>query len=82
MQRSISFSAGLGALAACSLQLGLAGTARAAVPLLSGSVGPGFTISLKSAGGKAVKTLRAGRYTISVRDQDGFHLRPRAGCTR
>jgi plastocyanin len=35
---------------------------------LSGTTGPGFTITLKKAG-KAVKTLRPGSYTITVSDK-------------
>ncbi len=44
---------------------------------LSGTVGPGFTISLKKAGVK-VKTLPRGSYTITVTDRSddhNFHLR-------
>ena len=44
---------------------------------LSAKVGPKRTISLKSASGAAVKTLKAGAYKISVRDaskSDNFHL--------
>jgi plastocyanin len=39
---------------------------------LAGSVGPGFTISLKQ-GGKAVKTLKAGTYAITVQDKSTIH---------
>jgi plastocyanin len=39
---------------------------------LTGTVGPGFTISLKS-GAKKVKTLKAGAYKITVRDKSTFH---------
>jgi plastocyanin len=49
----------------------------AAAKTLSGTVGPGFTISLKSAG-KKVKSVKAGRYTIRVSDKSNihnFHLR-------
>ena len=49
----------------------------AAAKTLSGTVGPGFTISLKS-GGKKVKSVKAGRYTIRVSDKSNihnFHLR-------
>jgi plastocyanin len=49
----------------------------AAAKTLSGTVGPGFTISLKS-GGKKVKSVKAGRYTIRVSDKSSihdFHLR-------
>ena len=51
-------------------------------PRLIGTVGPGFTISLKKAG-TAVKTLKAGTYTFVVSDKSSIHnfeLRgPRAG---
>jgi len=43
-----------------------------AVTTLSGSVGPGFTISLKK-GSKKVSSLKAGRYRITVRDKSDFH---------
>jgi plastocyanin len=52
--------------------LGLVATVGAATPKLSGTVGPGFTISLKQ-GGKAVKTLKAGKYSISVSDKSNIH---------
>ena len=44
---------------------------------LTGTVGPGFTITLKKAG-KTVKTLKAGTYTITVSDKSddhNFHLK-------
>jgi len=44
---------------------------------LQGTVGPGFTITLKM-GGKTVKSLKAGKYTIKVSDKSNihnFHLR-------
>jgi plastocyanin len=34
--------------------------------------GPGFTITLKQ-GGKSVKTLKAGTYTITVQDKSNIH---------
>jgi hypothetical protein len=40
---------------------------------LVGSVGPGYTISLKDAGGAAVTHLPAGSYTIVVHDQSDIH---------
>jgi plastocyanin len=40
---------------------------------LTGTVGPGFTISLRTTGGAAVKTLKAGRYAITVRDRGSAH---------
>lgn len=39
---------------------------------LAATVGPGFTITLKS-GGKTVKTLKAGAYTITVKDLSNIH---------
>jgi hypothetical protein len=49
----------------------------AATPTLSGSVGPGFTISLRYKG-KKVRSVPAGRYRVRVRDRSdihNFHLR-------
>ena len=39
---------------------------------LAGTVGPGFTITLKKAG-RNVTTLRRGSYTITVSDRSDFH---------
>jgi phosphoribosyl-AMP cyclohydrolase len=39
---------------------------------LTGTTGPGFTITLKKAGTK-VKTLRPGSYTITVSDKSSQH---------
>jgi hypothetical protein len=44
----------------------------AATPKLSGSDGPGFTISLKK-GGKSVKSLKKGTYSITVADKATNH---------
>jgi plastocyanin len=44
-----------------------------AVPKLHGTIGPGFTISLKDAHGKKVTTLKAGKYTFVVRDEATIH---------
>lgn len=44
---------------------------------LNGKVGPKRTITLKTASGAAVKTLKAGAYKIAIRDAtkaDNFHL--------
>lgn len=46
--------------------------ARTTATKLSGTVGPGFTITLKKAG-KKVTTLRAGTYTITVADKSNIH---------
>jgi hypothetical protein len=43
------------------------------VPKLFGTVGPGFTISLKDAKGKAVKQLKAGKYTFVIKDKSSIH---------
>lgn len=47
-------------------------TAGATTPTLNGSVGPGFTITLKQ-GGKAVKTLKPGSYKLVVADKATIH---------
>jgi len=39
---------------------------------LIGTVGPGFTITL-TMGGKAVKNLKRGAYTVVVTDKSGIH---------
>jgi plastocyanin len=39
---------------------------------LTGTVGPGFTITLKK-GTAQVRTLKAGRYTITVSDKSNIH---------
>jgi Copper binding proteins, plastocyanin/azurin family len=41
-------------------------------PRLIGTVGPGFTITLKQ-NGKALKTLKAGTYTFVVSDKASIH---------
>jgi hypothetical protein len=44
---------------------------------LAGTVGPGASISLKKSSGASAKALKAGRYTVSVRDlskAQNFHL--------
>jgi plastocyanin len=42
------------------------------VTKLTGTVGPGFTITLTKAGKKVTK-LKAGKYTIAIRDRSDFH---------
>jgi plastocyanin len=46
--------------------------AGAATGKLVATDGPGFTISLKQ-GGKLVKTLKSGTYTITVQDKSNIH---------
>jgi plastocyanin len=53
-----------------------ASTAFASTPTLTGTVGPGFTITLKQ-GSKKVTTLKAGAYVFKISDkssQHNFHL--------
>src|SRR4051794_39255823 len=45
---------------------------RSATPVLTGTVGPGYTIDLKL-GSKAVKTLRAGTYKFVIHDKSSIH---------
>ena len=49
--------------------------------LLTGSVGPGFTITLKK-GSTKVRTLKAGTYTIRVSDKSNIHDFKLKGSTR
>jgi plastocyanin len=58
--------------ALAALALAAAVPAQAAVPKLSGTVGPGFTIGLKKAG-VTVKTLKAGKYSLVVADRSTIH---------
>jgi hypothetical protein len=50
----------------------LAATASAAVPTLTGVDGPGFTITLKK-GKTKVRSLKAGKYKIVVKDLSNIH---------
>ena len=59
--------------ALCSLGIWLPGAARAADPALTGTVGPGFNISLVDANGNLVTHLDPGTYTITVKDQSDLH---------
>jgi plastocyanin len=43
-----------------------------ATPKLKGTVGPGFTISLKKGSAK-VKKLKAGKYTFVISDKSSIH---------
>ena len=58
-------------LAAVAL-VGPAGS-QAATPKLTATVGPGFTISLKTPAGKKVTTLKPGSYAITVNDRSKIH---------
>ena len=59
-------------LAVLATALALAANAMAAAPKLAGTVGPGFTITLKK-GGKKVNRLKAGKYTLVVADKSAIH---------
>jgi plastocyanin len=64
-------------VAAAIAALALTASAGAAPAKLVGTVGPGFTITLKSLG-KPIKTVKAGAYSITVSDKSNihnFHLR-------
>jgi plastocyanin len=53
-------------------------SAQAQTKRLVGTVGPGFTITLKTTAGKKVTTLKPGTYSIAVTDNSNihnFHLR-------
>ena len=56
--------------AAAALVAATAG--QAATPKLVGTVGPGFTITLTKGGAK-VKSLKAGKYSITVNDKSTIH---------
>jgi plastocyanin len=60
------------AAAVVLLAAGNAFSASQATPKLNGTVGPGFTISLKM-NGKAVKTLKAGMYSFVIADKSSIH---------
>jgi len=47
--------------------------AAARATVLRGTVGPGFTITLKTAQGKLVNQLKPGSYTIRIRDLSPIH---------
>lgn len=56
--------------------LALAGSSQAAqksAKKLFGTVGPGFTITLKTSSGKTVKSVTAGTYTFVITDKSIIH---------
>jgi len=53
--------------------LAIAPASTAATPKLIGTVGPGFTITLKKPSGVIVKTLKPGLYTFVVTDKSTIH---------
>ena len=67
----------LAALAGTLVVVAPSNASKAALPKLTGTVGPGFTISMKRLG-KPFKTIKAGTYSITVSDKSNihnFHLR-------
>jgi len=60
------------ALAAAVVALAATLPAAAAVPKLTGTVGPGATIVLKQ-GTKNVAAVKAGKYALVVNDRSRFH---------
>ncbi len=59
--------------AVSALALSVPSTAQAARPTLYATVGPGFTITLKTAAGKTVRRLKPRAYRIVVRDRSSDH---------
>ena len=57
---------------AVALALLVISPAQAATPKLVGTVGPGYTITLKS-GGKKVTKLKAGKYKLVIADKASIH---------
>lgn len=58
--------------AAVALVIPTTGSTASEATLLTGTVGPGFTITLKK-GGVRVRSLKAGTYTIRVSDRSNLH---------
>jgi plastocyanin len=60
------------AAAVTGLALASSAATMPAATKLKGTVGPGFTITLKKGTAK-VKTLKAGKYTIAISDKSDIH---------
>ena len=60
-------------LAAVAALVAVGSAGAMSTPKLIGTVGSGFTISLKTPAGKAVKALKAGKYTFVVTDKASIH---------
>lgn len=68
------FLVGLASATLVAVGIATAATATTmAVPKLHGTIGPGYTISLKNANGKKVTTLKHGKYTFIVADKSSIH---------
>jgi plastocyanin len=66
---------------AAALVLPTTATTASEATLLTGTVGPGFTITLKK-GAVRVRTLKAGSYRIRVTDRSNIHDFRLKGSTR
>ena len=67
----------LGAIAGMLVVVAPSNASSGALPKLTGTVGPGFTITMRKLG-KPFKTLKAGTYSVTVTDKSNihnFHLR-------
>ena len=72
MRRTIlPLAASAAAAAVAALAFALPGTA--ATPKLVATVGPGDAITLRTAAGAPVRALRAGVYTVTVKDRSDEH---------
>lgn len=60
-------------LLAAVVLTGSAQAAQAKSTKIFGSVGPGFTITLKNAAGKKVTSLKRGPYALTVTDKSSSH---------
>jgi plastocyanin len=65
--------AAVAAVAALGAAGGAMASSSATIPTLKGTVGPGFTISLKDSKGHKVKTLKAGTYKFAISDKGDIH---------
>ena|SRR2546423_1286836 len=72
MRRTVLSALAAAAIAAAVFLVPAQATSSMSSHRLTGEVGPGFTIEVKK-GGKDVKTLRAGTYTIKVSDKGNIH---------
>jgi plastocyanin len=72
-KRTFTLASGLVVSLVAALALATWTTASAAPSKLRGAVGPGETISLKTATGKKVSTVSRGTYSITVSDRSDEH---------
>jgi plastocyanin len=72
MRRRLLLPLALLALTLTTVAAGNAATRAQRSSSLTGEVGPGFSIEVKR-GGKDLKTIKAGTYTIKVQDKASIH---------